>query len=396
MANKKGLEIKLELNNSPQFVIGDEHRIRQILLNLVHNAIKFTDSGFVKIIASSDISKGDRFNLRLVVQDSGIGISKDKQAKIFEEFEQANPNDQTKGTGLGLAISAMLVELHQGKLTIESEPNKGTSMIMTLPVSMCEAMSEKAETNKQHIKLEGLSILIADDEPFNLKLLEAIFQNHNVNLALAKDGKEAMEQLKVKAFDIAILDAKMPGFLGWEIVSRIRREGGVNSEITMIALTATISEDERKQNLKAGFNFVFKKPFDEDELLELIDRETTKRRKQFIMKVEKPDLVPAFDLTSLKQMGDDDFVNEMIRIFKSSSARSIENCKKAIKLKIRDGISNEAHKMLPPARHLSANELVKALEGLQRSASRESFEALSVRISKIETLYIGIKEAIKN
>jgi HPt (histidine-containing phosphotransfer) domain-containing protein len=114
------------------------------------------------------------------------------------------------------------------------------------------------------------------------------------------------------------------------------------------------------------------------------------------MKVEIPEKEPVFDLTGLRQMGDEDFLNEMIRIFKSSSARSIENCKKAIKLKFRDAISNEAHKMLPPARHLSATELVKALEGLQRNASKESFEALSSRVTEIEAFYNGIRDAIKN
>jgi signal transduction histidine kinase/DNA-binding response OmpR family regulator len=397
IANEKNLELKLELKDVPQFIIGDEHRIRQILLNLIHNAIKFTDSGFVKLMANSEEVSSDLIKVRFVVQDSGIGISKDKQTKIFEEFEQANASDQTKGTGLGLAISTMLVQLHGGELSVESDLDKGTSMIVNLPITLGKAISEKADLKiTKIIALTDLSILIADDEPFNLKLLEAIFNSHNINLTQAKDGKEAMQYLKENAFDIAILDVKMPGHLGWEVAQRIRREGGINSEIPMIALTAIISEDERKLNLKAGFNYVLKKPFDEHALLELIQNETKKRRKKTIIKVEIPEKEPVFDLTSLRQMGDEDFLNEMIRIFKSSSARSIENCKKAIKLKFRDAISNEAHKMLPPARHLSATELVKALEGLQRNASKESFEALSSRVTEIEAFYNGIRDAIKN
>jgi CheY-like chemotaxis protein len=362
---------------------------------LIHNAIKFTDQGHVNLTASSTRMKGDAVQLRLEVKDSGIGIAKDQQTKIFEEFEQANTGDQAKGTGLGLAISTMLVKLHNGQLSIESEPNKGTSMIVSLPVSIGkkeESDAEKAPMNL--VKLTAISILVADDEPFNLKLLETIFKGHDINLALAKDGKEAMEFLKNKAFDIAILDAKMPGFSGLEIVQRIRREGGPNGEIPMIALTATISETERAQSLKAGFNHILKKPFNEDDLIRLIERETSGRKTTAVMSIQQSDKAPVFDLTSLSQMGDQDFVNEMIRIFKSSSARSIENCKKAVKLKIRDGISNEAHKMLPPARHLSANELVRALEALQRNAFKESFDELTARITEIEILYTGIKEAL--
>lgn len=395
MASQKGLALKLEINEVPEFVVADEQRIRQILLNLIHNAIKFTDQGHVKLIASSTRMKGDAVQLMLEVKDSGIGIAKDQQTKIFEEFEQANTGDQAKGTGLGLAISTMLVKLHDGQLSVESEPNKGTSMIVSLPVSIGkkeESDAQKAPMNL--VKLTAISILVADDEPFNLKLLETIFKGHDINLALAKDGKEAMEFLKNKAFDIAILDAKMPGFSGLEIVQRIRREGGPNSEIPMIALTATISETERAQSLKAGFNHILKKPFNEDDLIRLIERETNGRKAKAVMNVHRSEKAPVFDLTSLSQMGDQDFVNEMIRIFKSSSARSIENCKKAVKLKIRDGISNEAHKMLPPARHLSANELVRALEALQRNAFKESFDELTARITEIEILYTGIKEAL--
>lgn len=397
MADEKGLKLKTEFDNIPQFVVGDSHRLRQIILNLLHNAIKFTDKGYVQLSASVQSKSENQVSLRIAVKDSGVGIPKDKQTKIFEEFEQASVTDEAKGTGLGLAISAMLVKLHQGEFLIESEPNEGTEMILILPFTVGEGLKEEAkEKEKKLIHLSGISVLVADDEPFNLKLLETIFKSHDIKLVQARDGNEALAALQSQVFDIAILDVKMPGLSGLEVVKKIRKAKGNNSQIPMVALTATVSEQEMKESLDSGFDQILRKPFDENELLELIRMETMKMKMKKSSPAEMVTEVPKFDLTGLRQMGDDDFVNEMVDIFKSSSARSIENLKKAIQLKIRDSLKNEAHKMLPPARHLSATDLVKALEALQMKASKETFDELSVRIAEIESIYKGIKEALNS
>tara|TARA_R110000823_G_scaffold284631_1_gene403059 strand:+ start:438763 stop:441174 length:2412 start_codon:yes stop_codon:yes gene_type:complete len=396
MADEKGLKLKTEFDSIPQFVLGDEHRLRQIVLNLLHNAIKFTDKGYVQLSVSVQSKTGENVSLRIAVKDSGVGIPKEKQARIFEEFEQASVTDEAKGTGLGLAISAMLVKLHKGEFLIESELGQGTEMILILPFTIGEGLKEEAkEKDKKLIHLSGISVLVADDEPFNLKLLETIFKTHDIKLVQAQDGTEALAALQNQVFDIAILDVKMPGMSGLEVVKQIRKAKGNNSQIPMVALTATVSEQEMKESLDSGFDQILRKPFDENELLELIRMETMKTNMKKSSPAKVVAEIPKFDLTGLREMGDDDFVNEMVDIFKSSSARSIENLKKAIKLKIRDSLKNEAHKMLPPARHLGATDLVKALETLQMKAGKETFDELSVRIAEIEATYNGIKEALK-
>ena len=250
-------------------------------------------------------------------------------------------------------------------------------------------------TSGSQIYLSGISILVADDEPFNLKLLEAIFKNHDVKLVQAKDGNEALTALQTEAFDIAILDIKMPGLNGLEVVKKIRAASGKNSQTSMVALTATVSEQEMKESLASGFDSILRKPFDENDLLEMISTATAKARKKDVPQVEVKETATAtFDLSGLRQMGDETFVKEMVDIFKSSSARSIDNLKKAIQLKIRESLKNEAHKMLPPARHLSATELVKALEALQSKADKENFDELNVRVSEIEVIFNGIKNGL--
>ncbi|KYG83713.1 ATP-binding protein [Roseivirga echinicomitans] len=396
MADEKGLKLKTSFDGIPNFVLGDEHRLRQIILNLLHNAIKFTEKGYVELSASVQFNSGDQVSLRIAVKDSGVGIPKDKQVKIFEEFEQATVADEAKGTGLGLAISAMLVKLHEGEFLIESEPGKGTEMILILPFTLGERLKEDVkEKDENLIHLSGISVLVADDEPFNLKLLETIFKSHDIKLVQTKDGTEALAALQSQVFDIAILDVKMPGLSGLEVVKKVREGKGKNHRIPMIALTATVSEQEMKESLASGFDRILRKPFDENALLEMIRVETMKTKMKKSPAAEIVTEVAKFDLSGLSEMGDDDFVKEMVDIFKSSSARSIENLKKAIQLKIRESLKNEAHKMLPPARHLSATDLVKALEALQAKADKETFDELSIRIAEIETIYNGITAALK-
>ncbi len=395
MAKGKGLVLKTEFDSIPQFVEGDAHRLRQIVLNLMHNAIKFTDEGHVQLKATVQSKADKKVTLRISVKDTGIGIAKEKQAKIFEEFEQASATDEAKGTGLGLAISAMLVKLHQGKFLIDSEVGQGTEMTVVLPYIISENVEEKIITEKEsQMYLSGISILVADDEPFNLKLLETIFRNHDVKLVQAKDGNEALAALQSQSFDIALLDVKMPGLSGSEVVRKIKSEATENSSIPMVALTATVSEQDVRESLASGFDRILRKPFDENDLLEMVCIETmkTKRRDSPYGKIVTK--AANFDLSGLRQMGDEHFVKEMVDIFKSSSALSIENLKKAIYLKKRESLNNEAHKMLPPARHLSATDLIIALEALQAMADTEAFEELSIRVAEIEVIYKGLKKEL--
>ena len=149
MAQEKGLKLKTEFDGIPQFVEGDAQRLRQIILNLMHNAIKFTDEGHVALRATVETKSDKKITLSISVIDTGVGIPKDKQSRIFEEFEQASVTDESKGTGLGLAISAMLVKLHQGKILINSEVNHGTEMTIVLPYQLGNRCKRESDGNKR-------------------------------------------------------------------------------------------------------------------------------------------------------------------------------------------------------------------------------------------------------
>lgn len=399
-ASTKGIKLRTEFESVPKYVNGDPHRLRQMVTNLVHNALKYTDEGSITLSASIQEKNAKDVTLRISVRDTGVGIPKDKQHKIFEEFEQASTSDQRKGTGLGLAITNMILHLHHGDLEIQSEEGVGTEISLIIPYKvgkLDEAQKSAKPANEIHLK--DLKILIADDEPFNLKLLEAVFKSHEVELTSANDGTKALEALQSEEFDLAILDVKMPGFSGFEIVDKIRKTKGLNSKSPMMALTATISNYERELSKDSGFDQIMRKPFDEAEFLEAIEQLTgsdkasngqSKPNHSYQMNGEK-----LYDLGTLKSIGDKDFVNEMISTFRNSAAKSLKNLRKATELKIRSGIKEEAHKMLPPARHLSANTLVASLEKLQKMADRSSFEQIDKQIDEVEGIYSLIKKDLE-
>lgn len=404
-AEAKGIALKTEFETVPRYVTGDPHRLRQMITNLISNAIKYTDNGSITLRAKVERKTNNQMTMRIAVKDTGSGIPKEKQRRIFQEFEQANNQDQRQGTGLGLAITNMLVRLHKGNILIDSEPNEGSEMTLLIPykVGKRSELSEN-KTIQPKVQLSNLEILIADDEPFNLKLLEAVFSSHDVTLTLAHDGQQAYDQLQQKSFDIAVLDVKMPGLSGFEIVQKVRSEKSVNKNVPFIALTATISDQEKLKSKNSGFNYIMRKPFQEDELLKNIEDLTKQKPKSVNTAPKKPankqqlGLAAGevlFDLSTLKSIGDKDFVDEMIHTFKQSASTSLKNLRKAVKLKIRNGISDEAHKMLPPARHLSAKSLVAAIEKLQSMAKTASFEQISDQIDRVENIYTLIKKDLE-
>lgn len=399
-ASVKGIKLKTEFESVPKYVNGDPHRLRQMVTNLIHNALKYTDQGSITLSASIHEKQGSQVTLRISVKDTGSGIPKEKQQHIFKEFEQANASDQRKGTGLGLAIINMILSLHGGRIDIESELGEGTEMILYIPYEMGKVSGLVDKTKqKDEIKLKDLKILIADDEPFNLKLLEAVFKHHEVELKSAVDGTQALESLEQEKFDLAILDVKMPGYSGFEVVEKIRKSKSKNAKSPMMALTATISTEETDYGLRSGFNLVMRKPFDEQEFLEAIVQLTNS--KNYSNGHSSKDITPnqkakdLYDLSTLKSIGDKDFVNDMVSTFRTSASKSIRNLRKATELKIRSGIKEEAHKMLPPARHLSANTLVTSIEKLQKMADKSSFEEINDQIDEVEGIYSLIKNDLE-
>ncbi|MFI5172577.1 MAG: ATP-binding protein [Chitinophagales bacterium] len=277
-AEEKGLSLSLEMdNNIPQVLIGDPYRLGQILLNLAGNAIKFTEKGRVLISVIPVANDTENISLQFAVQDSGIGIAKDKLSYIFDMFTQETSSTTRKfgGTGLGLAICKKLVELQGGTIHVESEPGKGSifSFILNYKIEKDKSASdlyveEDIDAGK---KLKDLRILLAEDNEFNQMVavdsLEAVIEG--VKIDIAKNGIEAVDMVNKNEYDLVLMDVQMPEMDGHEATKKIRSSNNekINS-IPIIAMTASVIKAEVEKCFESGMNEFVGKPFSVDELLE--------------------------------------------------------------------------------------------------------------------------------
>ncbi|MCK4788391.1 MAG: response regulator, partial [Desulfobacteraceae bacterium] len=266
MAARKGLEFLCRIDpETPRYVVGDPMRLRQILINLAGNSVKFTEQGEVVVGVQVAEKKGDDLLLYFSVRDTGIGIPKEKQAAVFESFMQAEASTTRKygGTGLGLTISKQLVELMGGKIGIESEPEKGTTFYFDIPTTVCEMPEEatKSRTIESALKGKAFRILLAEDNLINQKLAVRILEKQGWQPVVANNGKEAVELYEKEGFDLILMDVQMPEMDGLEATTEIRKkEENTERHIPIIAITANAFEEDKKRCLAAGMDAYTTKP----------------------------------------------------------------------------------------------------------------------------------------
>jgi PAS domain S-box-containing protein len=287
-AEAKGLALVSDIRpDVPDLLLGDAGRLRQILLNLVGNAVKFTDAGEVLVrVAVDGPSEKGKVSLRFTVTDTGIGIPQDKQQKIFRAFEQEDTSTTRKygGTGLGLTIAARLVALMGGAITVESRPGQGSTFAFTACFKLqAETADHSAAFESQkvdsprdeadHLLTKPLRVLVAEDNEFNAQLIEQLLIRRGHKVSLAQNGREALTLLNESKFNLLILDIHMPELDGFEVVGAIRNwERDTGEHLPVIALTARSRSADRDQCLAAGMDEFLTKPFRADDLWTVIDR----------------------------------------------------------------------------------------------------------------------------
>ena len=252
-------------------ILTDGHRLKQIFINLVGNAVKFTDRGFVEF----GYTLLDNQFVRFYVKDTGIGLPKGKEDEIFDRFAKYN-NDKEKlygGTGIGLSIAKHLVELMGGEIWVESEPLVGTTFYFTLPFHKIEAKSVpgKASSSKKNVyNWEGKTFLVAEDEEDNFRYIEVALSLSNASLIWARDGKEAVEIFKkVDNIDLVLMDIKMPLMDGYTATREIKK---INKDVPVIAQTAYALSEEKDKSLAAGCDDYIAKPISYEDLLGTIHK----------------------------------------------------------------------------------------------------------------------------
>ena len=286
-AEQKGLQFKIKLSDSiPCKLYGDAGRIRQILINILNNAIKFTREGYVSLDVSGQYIATDVMDLKLVVEDTGIGIKEEDLSAIFESFRQLdmNRNRQSEGTGLGLAITKQLVTLMNGDIKVESKYGEGTRFEIHIKQRVAdkttirdsqnqEVKKELKEEGQKELVAEEYRVLIVDDNAMNRKVANAMLRKYQFKLAEADSGKAAIERVKLVKYDLILMDHMMPEMDGVEATKIIREECGENGQnAIIIALTANALQGAREMYLANGFDDFLSKPFDREQLSELLER----------------------------------------------------------------------------------------------------------------------------
>lgn len=250
-------------NKIPKTLIGDSLRISQILNNLLQNAFKFTSEGFVYLEIKLREKKGKNVSVEFSVTDSGSGIEKEKLSKIFDEFYQVETDAATRvgGTGLGLTICQQLVKLQGGTITVDSNPGKGTSFHVSLPFRMGKATRQKPEAGKK--RMSHSSIMVVDDNPVNLLVMENVLKREGAEVVVCKNGKEALAAFEKKKAQAILVDLNMPVMGGFELAEKIRKI----SNVPMMAVTAENQDNLFEKCRNSGFMDVLYKPFSNENLI---------------------------------------------------------------------------------------------------------------------------------
>jgi CheY-like chemotaxis protein len=263
-AAEKGLEIRLEAHAAtPGFVFADAGRLRQVLLNLAGNSIKFTLGGAVTV-RLEPVPGADPIRLRYEVEDSGIGIPPDRLSDIFERFSQVDETSTRRvgGVGLGLPIAKQLVEFMGGTIGVQSQLGKGSRFWFELPVSLAD-MADMAEPipvpAHAGSSFEGARILVAEDNEVNLLVTSRMLERLGCHVVAARDGIEAVSKAASEPCDLILMDVQMPGADGLEATRRIR-EGAPGARVPIIALTAEAFPEERQRCFEAGMDDHVTKP----------------------------------------------------------------------------------------------------------------------------------------
>ncbi|MFV8326351.1 response regulator [Flavobacterium sp. ZS1P14] len=401
-------EIDSEIND---FLIGDPTRLSQILINLVGNALKFTEKGYVELIVSQEKeSEFDAF-IRFTIIDTGIGIPENKIDSIFESFNQAS-NETTRkfgGTGLGLTITRKLIELQGGTLTVESEVAKGSEFSFLLQYKKGQkGIVEPVKAKKEQLSsnfLKNVKILLVEDNELNQLLAIKIFEKWEKVIDIANNGKIAIDKIEKNEYDIILMDIQMPEMDGNEVTRYIRTNMGSKSNIPIIALTAHATLVEEKRSLESGMNDYLSKPFDFNVLLEKLHHNlmNANNNKSFgLSEVKEEEIVEKLiNFKYLNEFADGDtvFIKKMMSLFLHNAPPALESIIEANAIDNIIVLKAEVHKLKSSISLLgiaSASKCIEIIEneiernplGQKRKEEVESFyEICQLVFNELETIH---------
>lgn len=394
---EKGLKFNVLISHdlSPCH-LGDSTRIRQILINLIGNAIKFTDEGKISLIVDVVEESNHSQVIKFIISDTGVGMSKEFLGKLFSKFSQedSNKNRRHEGTGLGMTITQEMVYLMNGSIHVESAKNQGTTIEVTIDLPVGDpSRLYTAQQGKRQEDLHGVQVLLVEDNDMNRYIATQSLKHFGCIVTEAFNGKDAIDKLNKKEFDIILMDIQMPVMDGVEATKLIRQDMAMT--IPIVALTANAFKKDIDQYMAVGMNDFVTKPFEEVVLYNtMISNVSFKEKAEDNLK--ESDL---YDLSKLSEIsrGDKGFINQMVRIFIEQMPKSIEEMKQAIEENNLYGAGKIAHRIKPGVDNIGAallSPLVKDIEFLARELEADPAK-LSELTSKLDHLTQKVIAALK-
>lgn len=369
--------------NIASALISDRQLINQILLNLLSNATKFTNTGTIKLEIKELQKENDQFvTLQFAVIDTGIGISEEDCRLIFEEFKQANSQIREKygGTGLGLTISNQLVKILGGKLQVVSSQNIGSTFSFNLKIQISESPLVQIAETRQFIAHNNseYQILIVDDNAMNVKYISSLLKKWKLEFDICENGKEAFEMSMKKAYDLIFMDLQMPIMDGFEATQLIRSESSLNQNSPIVALTASTFLSKKRLALKAGMSDFLSKPFTPDQLSAVIDRYLTsipdssenQEKFSFSDKIDRNYLQNAYEQ-------DLEYALDMFQTFLDIIDDEMLLIKDTLKHKKQLEIKKSLHRIKPTFKMVGLSPLFNDIESVEKKLSQSESINLS-------------------
>lgn len=396
-ALEKNLEISLSLNPTlPEYVMCDQTRISQILINLTANAIKFTEKGFVNIRVDTFNNHQQKPQLKFIIQDSGIGIAKENTEIIFERFKQESSETTRKygGSGLGLSIVLNIVKLMGGRIYVESQLEKGSEFTVIIPVDKCTDIqiqqykglikstptSLTATTNSKELK-----VLLVEDNRMNQQYVSTVLSQLGYNCTIVGDGIEAIKIMYEDVFDVILMDIQMPQMDGYEATRIIRQE--LKSDIPIIALTANATSSDFEKCMKSGMNSYISKPYKPNDLIEKI-AEACRNKLQSMDGVTKKltfdvtnSKIKLLNISHLKDQvnGKSAAIKQLIEIFLEDTPPILDELNISIQEKNLHSIERISHQLVSSFSIIGTESAITALQTMEYTAANNGSV---VKISK--------------
>lgn len=328
---KLNFEWKADLPEGKWF-IGDELRINQILNNLLSNAFKFTDKGFIKVNIQYEGK-----NLKLTVEDSGFGMTHEVRNKIFTKFNQGDGSITRKfgGTGLGLAIVKKLVDLQKGTIKLDSKEGVGTKIHVTIPTEITVPNVDKTSLVDHSYSIEGMSILVIDDDPIGLKFAKLLLSSKGAKVTSFNGGVDFRDNFAGGVYDFALVDIQMPEISGYQVLKILRKKDEYK-KLPTLAITANVFAKEKEKLEEVGFDGLVLKPFKERDLMiqiaKVMKLSPITESVALVKEVQSISTQQTYDLSDIKRfcMDDEEMLEEVVADFYSETVQNLIDMNKAL------------------------------------------------------------------